>query len=188
MVRCGVSPQVPISPGTPQAHLAWHRHDDGLALALVQLEEPVWGTGSQGPADPPDPSGSPQTPWLSPGNLTLADIQPTLGHEAHAPLGLLAAVGVQVVHVGRLVCDLEVPDAAVTLQGWGQLSASPGTLRDRVARGCTMGRGSYLPAEVDDAGIGVVEGQQDPIARVHLLQGNGLLKVILRGRSSGGGV
>lgn len=92
------------------------------------------------------------------------------------------------MHVGRLVRDLEVPDAAVTLQGWGQVLASPGTLRDRVAWGVHPGEGAYLPAEVDDAGIGVVEGQQDPVARVHLLQGNGLLKVILGGRSSGGGV
>lgn len=68
------------------------------------------------------------------------------------------------------------------------MTASPGTLRDRLAWGYTPGKGGYLPAEVDDAGIGVVERQQDPIARVHLLQGNGLLKVILWGRSSGGGV
>lgn len=184
----GCLPQAPISPGTPQAHLAWHRHDNGLALALVQLEEPAWGTGSQGPAEPPDPSGSPKPPWLSPGDLTLADIQPTLGHEAHAPLGLLAAVGVQVVHVGSLVRDLEVPDAAVTLRGGDRCQPALAPSGTGWHWGCTPGKGGYLPTEVDNAGIGVVEGQQDPVARVHLLQGNGLLKVILGGRSSGGGV
>lgn len=51
----------------------------------------------------------------SPGNLTFTDIHPPLGHEAHPPLGLFAAEGVEVVDVGRLLCDLKVPDAAVPL-------------------------------------------------------------------------
>lgn len=58
----------------------------------------------------------------SPGNLTLADIQTPLWHEAHAPLWFLAAVCAEVMHVGRLVCDLKVPDAAVALQRGGSVT------------------------------------------------------------------
>lgn len=51
-----------------------------------------------------------------PGNLTLANINPSLGHEAHASLWLLAAVCAEVVYVGWLVCDLKIADAAVSLE------------------------------------------------------------------------
>jgi len=50
-----------------------------------------------------------------PGDLTLGDVHASLGHEAHAPLWLLAAEGVEVVNVGGLLCDLKVPDTAVPL-------------------------------------------------------------------------
>lgn len=53
----------------------------------------------------------------SPGNLTLVDIKAPLWHEPHAPLRLFAAEGVEVVNVRGLIRDLEVADAAVTLQG-----------------------------------------------------------------------
>lgn len=50
-----------------------------------------------------------------PGNLTLVDLQAPLGHAAHAPLGLLAGECVQEVDIGRLISDLKVPDAGITL-------------------------------------------------------------------------
>lgn len=145
-------PPLPSPLGPPRAHLARHRHDDGLALALVQLEEPARDRGDRGPAipltllsPPQDPPTTPPPPRFLPGDFTLADIQPALGHEAHAPLRLLAAVGVQVVHVGCLVRDFEVPDAAVTLRGRGRVSTSPGTPRDGVAGrgGAAQGVGGW---------------------------------------------
>lgn len=51
-----------------------------------------------------------------PGNLTLVDIQTSLGHVSHPPLGLLGGEGVEVVDKWGLVRDLKVADAAVTLQ------------------------------------------------------------------------
>lgn len=50
-----------------------------------------------------------------PGDLTLVDVQASLGHVAHAPLRLLGDKCVEVMHVWRLVSDLKVTDAAVTL-------------------------------------------------------------------------
>lgn len=52
---------------------------------------------------------------VSPCNLTLADVDAPLGHEAHPPLWLLTAECAEVVNVRRLVCDLKVTDAAVAL-------------------------------------------------------------------------
>lgn len=50
-----------------------------------------------------------------PCNFTLIDIKASLGHVAHAPLGLLCGESVEVVDIWSLVCDLEVADAAITL-------------------------------------------------------------------------
>uniref|UniRef100_A0A8B9IA15 Ankyrin repeat domain 13B n=1 Tax=Anser brachyrhynchus TaxID=132585 RepID=A0A8B9IA15_9AVES len=56
--------KIPSPSGCPGAHLARHRHDDGLALALVQLEEPAWGGDGQGlAAPPPHPPAPPQPFW-----------------------------------------------------------------------------------------------------------------------------
>ena len=52
-----------------------------------------------------------------PGDLTLVDVQASLGHVAHAPLGLLGGEGAEVVHKRSLVRNLKVADAAVALQG-----------------------------------------------------------------------
>lgn len=52
----------------------------------------------------------------SPGNLTLANINSSLGHEAHASLWLFATVCAEVVHIGWLVCDLKIANAAVPLE------------------------------------------------------------------------
>lgn len=51
-----------------------------------------------------------------PGDLTLVHVKAPLWHEPHPSLRLLAAEGVEVVNVGGLVRDLEVANAAVTLQ------------------------------------------------------------------------
>lgn len=53
----------------------------------------------------------------TPCNFTLVDIQASFGHVAHPSLGLLGGEGVEVVDKRRLVGDLKVPDAAVTLTG-----------------------------------------------------------------------
>ena len=53
---------------------------------------------------------------VSPGNLTLADIHPSLRHEAHPSLGFLATESAEVVHIWGLVCDLEITNATVTLR------------------------------------------------------------------------
>lgn len=52
----------------------------------------------------------------SPGDLTLVDLQASLGHVAHPLLALLAGVHGQEVDVRRLLCHLVVADAAVALQ------------------------------------------------------------------------
>lgn len=65
----------------------------------------------------PSPSSQPWDELSSPGNLTLVDVEAPLWHEPHAPLRLFAAEGVEVVNVRGLIRDLEVADAAVTLQG-----------------------------------------------------------------------
>lgn len=52
----------------------------------------------------------------SPGNLTLANINSSLGHEAHASLWLLATVCAEVVHIGWLICDLKIANAAIPLE------------------------------------------------------------------------
>lgn len=51
-----------------------------------------------------------------PGDLTLVDVKPPLGHVAHPSLRLLAAEGVEVVHVWGLIRDFKVADTAVTLR------------------------------------------------------------------------
>lgn len=51
-----------------------------------------------------------------PGDLTLVDIQTSLGHVSHPPLGLLGGEGAEVVDKWGFVCDLKVANAAVTLQ------------------------------------------------------------------------
>lgn len=53
----------------------------------------------------------------APCNFTLVDVQASLGHVSHPSLGLLGGEGVEVVDKRRLVGDLKVPDAAVTLRG-----------------------------------------------------------------------
>lgn len=61
-----------------------------------------------------------------PCDFTFVDIQASLGHVSHASLGLLGGKGVEVVNKRRLICDLEVPNAAVTLRTHGRrlMSAS----------------------------------------------------------------
>lgn len=51
-----------------------------------------------------------------PCDFTLVDIQAPFGHVSHPSLGLLGGKGVEVVNKRRLVGDLKVPDAAVTLE------------------------------------------------------------------------
>lgn len=51
----------------------------------------------------------------SPGNLTFANVNSSLGHEAHASLWFLATVCAEVVHIGWLICDLKIANAAVPL-------------------------------------------------------------------------
>ena len=53
---------------------------------------------------------------LSPSYLTVVDIDPPLRHVAHASLWVAALEAVQVVHVRRLVRQLEIPDYTVTLE------------------------------------------------------------------------
>lgn len=43
----------------------------------------------------------------------------------------------------------------------------------------------YLPTQVNDVGVWVVEGQQDPVAGVHLVKGYWLLHVFLEIRMHG---
>lgn len=73
----------------------------------------------------PSPSSQSWDELSSPGNLTLVDIKAPLWHEPHAPLRLFAAEGVEVVNVRGLIRDLEVADAAVTLQGTPGEAAAP---------------------------------------------------------------
>lgn len=53
--------------------------------------------------------------FLSPGDLTLVDVQSSFGHVSHPPLRLLAGKCVEIMHIWCLVSDLKVSDAAVTL-------------------------------------------------------------------------
>lgn len=50
-----------------------------------------------------------------PCDLTLVDIQPSLGHVSHAPLRLLSGKGAEVMDKGSFIRDLKVTDTAVTL-------------------------------------------------------------------------
>lgn len=58
-----------------------------------------------------------------PGDLTLVDIQTSLGHVSHPPLGLLGGEGAEVVDKWGLIRDLKVADAAVALQTRDKMTA-----------------------------------------------------------------
>lgn len=59
-----------------------------------------------------------------PCDFTFVDIQASFGHVSHASLGLLGGEGVEVVNKRRLIGDLKVPNAAVTLRTHGRGSES----------------------------------------------------------------
>ena len=52
----------------------------------------------------------------TPSNFAVVDVEATLGHVAHAPLRVAALVGVEVMHVRRLLSHFKVPDYTVALQ------------------------------------------------------------------------
>jgi hypothetical protein len=58
-----------------------------------------------------------------PGDLTLVDVQASLGHVSHSPLGLLGGEGAEVVDKWGFVRDLKVANAAVTLQTRNKVTA-----------------------------------------------------------------
>lgn len=120
-----------------------------------------------------------------PCNFTLVDVQASFGHVSHPSLGLLGREGVEVVDKRRLICDLKVPDAAVTLKR-KKKNICPLKLLNLLAetllhyfRGEITLKVTHLSTQVDDVCVGVIERQQDTVARVHLLDTNGLVHVVL---------
>ena len=124
----------------------------------------------------------------SPGNLTLVHLQATLGHIAHAPLGLLGTEHGEIVQEWGFGSDLEVPDRAVSLQA---VDAHP-RINTKIPPACsfpspppsslppaTPAQLGHLATEVDYVGVRVKEGQQDAAARVQFLQGQWLFQVLL---------
>ncbi len=53
--------------------------------------------------------------FVIPCDLTLVDVQPSLGHVSHAPLRLLSDKGAEVMDKRSFIRDLKVTDTAVTL-------------------------------------------------------------------------
>lgn len=51
----------------------------------------------------------------SPGDLAFVHVQSSLGHVAHPSLRLLAAECVEIMHIGGLIRDLKIANAAVAL-------------------------------------------------------------------------
>lgn len=93
----------------------------------------------------------------------------------------------------RLVSDLKVPDAAVTLRE--ETNNRVSSIRLSQLKLCFNNLGgekkkskshaAHLSAQVDDVCVGVVERQQDAVARVHLLDANGLVHVVLDAQKAG---
>ena len=83
---------------------------------------------------------------VEPANLAGGDITSSLGHEADPPLRVRRLEGVDVVDERRLWCDLEVSDDAVS-----------------------------FPAQIDQIGVRVVDGEHDPVGRVQLHHHDGVV-------------
>lgn len=112
-----------------------------------------------------------------PRDFTFVDVQAAFGHVSHASLGLLGGEGVEVVNKGRLVRDLKVPDAAVALET--HTDASETTNRMNAEGKKTSGEAAHLSAQVHYVGVGVIEGQQDSVTGVHLLDAYRLVHAVL---------
>lgn len=124
--------------------------------------------------------------------FTLIDIKAPLGHVAHAPLGLLGGEGVEVVDKWSLVCDLKVADTAVTLSNTDkyafisvysrtQIKTIPLTVYYfMVDLSMQCLKGTNLPTKVNHIGVWIVEGQEDSVAGVHLMNRNGLIHTLLK--------
>lgn len=117
-----------------------------------------------------------------PGDFTFVDVQASFGHVSHAPLGLLGGKGVEVVNKGSLIRDLEVPNAAVALRTHGYASETAIQTHPQVKR--SGEEAAHLPAQVHYVGVGVVEGQQNAVTGVHLLNAYGFVHVVLEGRKT----
>lgn len=118
---------------------------------------------------------------IIPCNFTFVDIQTSFGHVSHASLGLLRGKGVEVVNKRCLISDLKVPNAAVTLRTHSCSSMSVCELYYQKWE--TIAEFLYNPAhlstQVDYVGVGVIEGQQNSITGVHLLNTYWLIHVFL---------
>lgn len=86
----------------------------------------------------------------------------------------------------RLVGDLKVPDAAVTLRGGKTKGVSISVFRLKLCfNKKKTSAAAHLSTQVDDVGVGVVERQQDAVAGVHLLDANRLVHVVLEAQNKG---
>lgn len=114
-----------------------------------------------------------------PRDFTLVDVQASFGHVSHPSLGLLGGKGVEVVNKGRLVCDLKVPNAAVALETHVDTSK-----RNQSSECGGEEEAAHLSAQVHYVSVGVVEGQQDSVTGVHLLDAYRFVHVVLETRNT----
>lgn len=78
---------------------------------------------------------------------------------------------------GRLVRDLKVPDAAVALETHAYTSKTTNRMNAEVKK--TGEEAAHLSAEVHYVGVGVIEGQQDSVTGVHLLDAYRFVHAVL---------
>lgn len=121
-----------------------------------------------------------------PCDFTFVDIQSSFGHVSHASLGFLGGKGVEVVNKRRFVGDLKVPNAAVTLRNTrSRLKVSLWIEWLETKTFTTLHRAAHLSTQIHYAGVGVIEGQQNSITGVHLLNTYRLVHVFLEAQNSG---
>lgn len=117
-----------------------------------------------------------------PRDFTFVDVQAPFRHVSHASLGLLGGEGVEVVNKGRLVRDLKVPDAAVALETHAYTSKTTNRMNAGVKK--TSEEAAHLSAQVHYVGVGVIEGQQDSVTGVHLLDAYRFVHAVLETQST----
>lgn len=78
---------------------------------------------------------------------------------------------------GRLVRDLKVPDAAVALETRAYTSKTTNHMNAEVKK--TSEEAAHLSAQVHYVGVGVIEGQQDSVTGVHLLDAYRFVHAVL---------
>lgn len=118
-----------------------------------------------------------------PRDFTFVDVQASFGHVSHASLGLLGGEGVEVVNKGRLVRDLKVPDAAVALETHARVHVKDDESNGEEVKK-TSEEAAHLSAQVHYVGVGVIEGQQDSVTGVHLLDAYRFVHAVLEAQNT----